>query len=119
MCIPIKFPFTVRIVRRGRLKAIADLERYCVELRPSGYWPDRRLGQIASRTACEAEVHQPCDPAAAEAGAGHISKGVFHSLQYGVGGPPTAADRRPDPFAQIAGGESGGIAGQQRVVDTS
>src|SRR5215472_6344996 len=58
--------------------------------------------------------HTPRD--ARHTHAGHVVEMVGSALEDRLGGPQAAADRRPDPLAQVAAGEPGRIAGDEGVV---
>src|SRR5271167_3205155 len=70
-----------------------------------------------TRPACKSPIKCAADHSAAETGAGDIIEAEFRAIDDGLGGPPAAADCRTNPFAHVAGGETRGVARQQRIAD--
>ena len=71
----------------------------------------------AARAPGEGPIHCAADQTASETCAGDVIERVRGTAHDGIGGTLAAADRRADPFAQIARGKARGIAGQECIAD--
>src|ERR1700751_2535871 len=69
---------------------------------------------VRGERARRAAQHTPRD--ARDAHAGHVVEAVGRAADNRRGGAPSAPDRGPDPLAEIAAREPGGIAGDEGVV---
>src|SRR5579883_286330 len=88
--------------------AIGKLPGVCVSA-------GRVAAQPGERTRARRAVEHAARDAA-QARAGHVIETVGDAVEDRVSRAQPAADRRPDPLAQVACGKSGGIPGDERIA---